>query len=383
MGPRTVTALVLGMTLGSLGLNLAPVLVEDWTTRTGLSGSSAGVVAAAQLLVTAVVTMLLSGRAARPGRARLARAGLPAAVVGAVGGWLADGPVWAVASAVVLGAGLGAVYAAATAAIAAAPDPDRASSTAVVGTVAVSAALITGFPLLGDLVDPGTGYLVVALLCLACWPLVGALPDGASSVPGSSVPGSAVVDRPRRPGVVLLAGTALSWLVTQGAWSYGAVLGRQHTGLDLATVSAVLAGSSVLALAGAAAGPALARRLGRRTSMAGLVLVQAVSVALVVSVGDPWVFGVAAVLWQAGQLAVLVQTLAAAAALDPTGRQVAALSGVAALGTAVGPFVVGMVVDSLPAAVLGGLLAAGTVISSVPLIALAARAGVVAKQLNV
>jgi hypothetical protein len=72
--------------------------------------------------------------------------------------------------------------------------------------------------------------------------------------------------------------------------------------------------------------------------------------------------------WQACQLAVLVQMVAAAAVLDPSGRLVAALSGASALGTAAGPLLVGLLLDNAGAAVLGAVFAVGVVIASVPLL---------------
>ncbi|MDQ0930557.1 hypothetical protein QFZ49_000464 [Streptomyces turgidiscabies] len=48
--------------------------------------------------------------------------------------------------------------------------------------------------------------------------------------------------------------------VTQGIWSYASVLGRGHTGMSGSVVSAVLALSSVVALAGAVAGPLAVKR---------------------------------------------------------------------------------------------------------------------------
>ncbi|MFF4551298.1 hypothetical protein ACFY1J_45435 [Streptomyces sp. NPDC001406] len=161
--------------------------------------------------------------------------------------------------------------------------------------------------------------------------------------------------------MVLLLGIAFLWTVTRGAWSYASVLGRQHTGMSHSAVSAVLAISSVVALAGAAVGPVAARSFGRMRSMAVFVTAQALAMAVLVLTHDPVLFIVAAVLWHACQLAVLVQMLAAAL-IDPTGRLVASLSGAGALGTGIGPLAVGAVLDAAGADVLG------TVVASLPLL---------------
>ncbi|MYS40963.1 MFS transporter, partial [Streptomyces sp. SID5998] len=59
-----------------------PVLLDGYGRRFHLSDTAAGVVAAAQLLSTALVALLLSRRATRPGRVALARWGLAVAAAG-------------------------------------------------------------------------------------------------------------------------------------------------------------------------------------------------------------------------------------------------------------------------------------------------------------
>ncbi|MFJ8110980.1 MFS transporter [Streptomyces sp. NPDC096132] len=358
-------ALVTGVTLGNGGANVMPVFVDDFASRFTLSDSGAGLVAATQLMATAVVTLLLARRAARPGRVRMARLGLALSGAGFLGAALATDPVTLILANLVLGAGLGAVYAAATAALAATDDADKASAVTVCGVVAATALLIMGVPVANNDLAEGAGFLLMALCCLLAWPLVRRLPDGPPA-PGPESSGTAEAAS-GRPSVVLLVGTALLWAVTQGAWSYASVLGRQHTGMSHSAVAAVLAGSSVVGLAGAVVGPIAARHFGRMRSMVGFVTAQALAMALLTFTHDPVLFVVAAVLWQACQLAVLVQMLAAAALIDPTGRLVASLSGAGALGTGIGPLVVGGILDGAGAGILSLVLACGTMGSSIPL----------------
>ncbi|NUR03728.1 MAG: MFS transporter [Streptomyces sp.] len=360
-------ALIAGVTLGNGGANVMPVFVDDFASRFAMSNSGAGLVAATQLLATAVVTLLLARRAARPGRVGLTRLGLACAGVGFLAATAAPDAVTLILANLVLGAGLGAVYAAATAALAATDDADKASAVTISGTVAVTALLIMAVPAANHDLGEGTGFVLMALCCLAAWPLVRRLPDGppASGAASDDMEGKGVAGR---PSVILLAGTALLWAVTQGAWSYASVLGRQHTAMSDSLVSAVLAVSSVVALVGAVVGPAAARRFGRMGSMAAFVTVQALAMAVLVSTHDSVLFIAAAVIWQGCQLAVLVQMLAAAALIDPTGRLVASLSGAGALGTGIGPLAVGAVLDAAGAGVLSVLLALGTFIASLPLL---------------
>jgi predicted MFS family arabinose efflux permease len=185
--------------------------------------------------------------------------------------------------------------------------------------VGVTALLITGVPAVNHDLGEGTCFLLTALCCLLTWPLLRRLRHGPAS-PTAPDAGSAGTEGAAlaRPSVLLLVGTGLLWAVTQGAWSYASVLGRQHTGMSHSVVSAVLAVSSVVALVGAVVGPLAARRFGRMRSMAAFVTAQALAMAVLIFTHDPVVFTVAAVLWQACQLAVLVQMVAAAALIDPT-----------------------------------------------------------------
>ena len=220
----------------------------------------------------------------------------------------------------------------------------------------VAALMIVAVPLANEQLG-GAGFFLLAACCVPAWFLVGRLPES---------PAAATKAATGRPSAVLLIGTALLWTITQGTWAYASVLGREHTGLDATAASLILAVSSVVALAGAVAGTPAARRFGRLRSMAVFVVVEAVAMAVVVITDEPVLFTVAAVVWQACQLAVLVQMVAAAAVLDPSGRLVASLSGASALGTGAGPLAVGLLLDN--AEVLGVVFALGMVAASLPLL---------------
>ncbi|MEI5102599.1 MFS transporter [Streptomyces sp. PmtG] len=366
-------ALTAGVTLGNGGANVMPVFVDDFAARFALGDSGSGLVAAVHLLATAAVTLLLAKRAAGPGRVRLTRVGLAVMGAGSLGAMAASDVPTLILANLVLGAGAGAVYAASTAAIAATDDADKTSAVTIAGVVCVTALMIMAVPQANRGLGGGSGFLVVALCCLLAWPLVRRLPDGPAT--GTSAERAGADSRAAaRPSLILLGATALLWAVTQGAWTYASVLGREHTGMSQGALSVVLAVSGVVALAGAVAGPAAARRFGRMRSLAAFVTAQALAMVALILTGDPVVFVAAAVLWQACQLAVLVQTLAAAALLDPTGRLVAALSGAGALGTGIGPLAAGALLGGAGAGVLGPVLAVGTVVASLPLMRMAVAA---------
>ncbi len=291
-------ALIAGVAMGSAGTCVMPVFIDDFGSRAGVSGAGAGLVGAAQLTATAVVTLLLAARASGPGRAAMARLGLVLTAFGALWVGVAEDPVTLLLTNLLLGAALGIVYAAAMAALAATEDPDRSSAVAVAGTVVVAALMIVAVPLANERFA-GAGFFLLAVCCVPAWFLVGRLPENPAVPAGvvgerSEMRTSALVKpQPVPASAVLLTGTALLWTITQGAWAYSAVLGREHTGLHATTVSLILAVSSVVALAGAVAGAPAARRFGRLASMVGFVVVEAVSIAMAVISDEPVVFTVA------------------------------------------------------------------------------------------
>ncbi|MCX5418236.1 MFS transporter [Streptomyces sp. NBC_00078] len=379
-------ALIAGVTLGSSGSNVMPVLVDDFADRFDLSSTGAGLVAASQLMAVAITTFLLANRAARPGRVRMARNGLALAAAGFIGAAIAYDILTLTVANLLLGAGLGAVYAASTAALAGVgDDADKTSSITVTGALFASALLLLAVPAVNETAGGGTGFFLLAVCCLPGWFLVGHLPDGPGPGPASS-PSATVPDKafqPARPSVVLLVGAGLLWAVTQGVWSYASVLGRSHTGMSASVLSAVLAVSSVVALAGAVAGPLAVKRFGRLRSMTGFIVAEAFSSGLLIVTHSPTLFIATAVIWQTCQLAVLVQILAAASVIDSTGRWVAALSGGGALGAGIGPLAVGAIMDTMGVGVLSILLVAGTLIAALPLLKMTASSEAAADTASV
>ncbi|MFD9359390.1 MFS transporter [Streptomyces sp. NPDC060031] len=358
------------MALGSIGGSLMPVLLSGYALRFGLSGAASGVVAAAQLLTTAAVTLLMARRAALPGRARMARGGLVVAAAGFAGAALASGPALLTAANVLAGAGLGAVFAASAAGLAATGDADRASRVAVLGSTIACAALLVVVPAADAGLGTGAGFAVVAVCCVPAYVLVGRLPERSGQRAKSATdPGDA--GRAGVPGVALLAAVALLLATDQGTWSYAAVFGQEHARMSSSAVSVTLAVAGICALAGIVTGSLAARRFGRMPAMAGCLALGAVAKCAVVWTGSAAAYAVAMVVWQCCYLAVLALALAAAAEIDASGRWAVALSGAVTVGAGVGPLAVGALLDAAGPAGLGAALAAATCAAAAPVLRMA------------
>ncbi|GAA1899913.1 MFS transporter [Streptantibioticus ferralitis] len=362
-------ALIAGMTLGNIGGNLMPVLLTGYAARFGLSGAGSGGVAAAQLLTTAALTLVLARRATRPGRARMARVGLVVAAAGFACAALAPDPAVLTVANVLAGAGVGAVFAASAAGLAATGDADRASRVAVLGSTAAIAVLLVAVPAADGSWGTGAGFAVVAVCCVPAFVLVGRLPERPGQSAMDAVPSVGA------PGVVLLGAVALLIAADQGTWSYAAVFGEEHVHLSSSAVSAVLAVAGICALGGVVAGSLGARRFGRVPVLAGCLALRAVATCVVVSAGSAVPYAVAMVVWQCCYLAVLVLVLAAAADIDAGGRWAAALSGATTVGTGLGPPAVGVLLDAVGPRGLGVVLLLASCVAAVPLLGMARGSG--------
>ncbi|WP_331769188.1 MFS transporter (plasmid) [Embleya sp. NBC_00888] len=356
-------ALIAGMTLGNVGGNLMPVLLSGYASRFGLSGAASGVVAAAQLLSAAAVTLLVARRGGLRGRARTARGGLAVAAVGLAGAGLAPDLVVLAAANVLAGAGLGAVFAASAAGLSATGDADRASRVTVLGSTVAIAVLLVVVPAADAGWGTGAGFVVVAACCVPAYVLVGRLPESSGRSATEVVPSAGV------PGLPLLGAVALLLAADQGTWSYAAVFGRDHVRLSSSAVSVVLAVAGICALGGIVTGSLAARRFGRVPAMAGCLALGAVARVVVVCTGSAAPYVVAVVVWQCCYLAVLV--LAAAAEIDASGRWAVALSGAVTVGAGLGPPAVGALLDAVGPSGLGVVLAPAGCVAAVPVLRMA------------
>ena len=364
LGAAALVALACGTTLGNVGGNVMPALLAGFGERFGLTDTAAGMVAAAQLLATAVVTLLLSARASRSGRVQLAQVGLLLATIGFVAAWLSPSVGVLVSANILAGVGLGTVFAAGTAALGSTADVDRATFRTVLVATLATAVLILAVSYANELGGGTAGFAVLAACCaLGLWGVRG-LPER---------PGDDATQTGPRPSLLFLGAVLAFGVVEQGTWSYAAVFGMRHAELSDGAASLTLSVAALAALIGVPLGTLASLRLGRVTGLVAVAAVEFAARTLVVVTESGTVFAIATSLWQVCYLALLVQILALAAGLDRSGRLVAATAGAVALGTGIGPAVIGATLDVVgPWGLAAALLGLG-VFALVPLARLAAR----------
>lgn len=362
-----LAALVTGTTLGSVGGNLMPVLLSGFAGRFALSDFEAGVVAAAQLLATAAAALALADRVSRSGRVTVARLGLVVAAVGFCGAWLNTSTATLVGANVVAGLGIGAVFAAAAAALSSTPDVDHATTmTVFVATLAI-AALIIAVPAANAAAGATSGFAVLAACCLVGIWLVRGLPERPTEHVGLTGPPLSLA---------FLGAIVVFGATEQGAWSYTAVIGEREAGLSPAAVSTVLSVAAVAALLGVPLGAKGSAVWGRTRAMIAIFAVDSVAKLFVTGAPSAAAFSVATVVWQLCYLALLVQVLALAATLDRSGRWTAAAGGALAIGTGVGPAIVGGILTLTNGWMLGVYLLVTTAAAAAAVIVVARSHGV-------
>jgi predicted MFS family arabinose efflux permease len=362
--PHVALGLVLGTALGNLSSNLMPLLLKGYAQRTGLSDAGVGVVATVQLLVLALATLAFAPVAARCRRVSLIRWGLGTAALGYLATAFATGPALLTLANCVTGLGLGLVFAGSTAAMASTPNHDRAAQVAVVGSTVIIAVLMLTIPWIESHVGPAPAFVGLAAFCVVCG-------FGTTALPESS--GTEHSVRRSLPGPVLLGGIAVFGLTDQGSWSYADVLGERNAHLTGSQVAALLSVAALVALSGVALSALATRLLSRSTALVLFLTVELVAKAGVPVATIPALYGAAVVVWQVCYLGLLVQVLALMAMADASGAGVAAAGGALAIGTGLGPAVIGAVLQAGGPSAVSAAIALGSAAASLPLIRLAHR----------
>ncbi|MEV6119849.1 MFS transporter [Streptomyces sp. NPDC052077] len=375
--PRTTAPwpLVALFTAGYMPPYLLPTTVGRLDTGLPLSATQAGAVGSALLLSSASAGFLLASRVQRTGPRALSRLGLLLAVLGYGGAALTTAVPAVVAGLVVGGFGSGTATTVAATRIAAERDPHRASTLGLLSVSALAGAVYLTVPHLGR--SHGLPLAAIALTALAVWPLTGRLPAGAAA--GPDAPGTdpaATAPLPHRRSGAVLAVTVLFWALAQNSlWGVSGRIGLSQAGLSEAALGAVLAAALGAGLIGVLAAGAIGPRLGRAVPIGGGTVLIAGCIALSAAATTPAVFATGEIAWNTLYPVVLSYLIGLAASLDPRGRWAALVGSASALGTAAGPLTGSALSAQAGYAGMGLVLAAGLLLVSAPMTAVALHTG--------
>jgi MFS family permease len=365
--PRTTPwPLVALFTAGYLAPYLLPTTVGRLDSGLPLSATQAGAVGSALLLSSATAGFALASRVERIGARTLARLGLALALLGYGSAALTTTVPAVVAGAMVGGFGSGTATTVAATLIAAQRDPHRASTAGLLTVSALAGAVYLTVPHLG----PGHGLplAAIALTALAVWPLTGRLPAGTPAAPTRHHKARL----PHARSGLVLAAAMLCWSLAQNSlWGVSGQIGLTQAHLGEATVGAVFAVALGAGLTGVLAAGALGARLGRAVPIgAGTVLI-AGCIVLSASATDLASFATGEIAWNTLYPVVLSYVIGLAASLDPRGRWAVLVGSASSLGTAAGPLTGSVLSAQAGFPVMGAILAAGLLVISLPMTAVA------------
>ncbi|MEV6835497.1 MFS transporter [Streptomyces sp. NPDC051133] len=370
--PRTLPwPLVALFTAGYLSPYLLPTTVGRLDAGLPLSATQAGAVGSALLLSSATAGFLLASRVERIGVRTLARLGLGLAVLGYGGAALTGFVPAVVAGAVLGGFGSGTVTAVAASGIAAQRDPHRVTTLGLLGVSALAGALYLTIPRLG----PGHGLplAALALTALAVWPFTGRLSGPAAPARTPAGRGGRL---PRPRAGLLLAAAMPCWSLAQNAlWGVSGRIGLGQAHLTEVTVGVVFAVALGAGLVGVLGAGALGARLGRAVPIGAGTALIAGCIALSASATSLPAFAAGEISWNLLYPVVLSYVIGLAASLDPRGRWAVLVGSAASLGTAAGPLAGSVLAGWAGFPAMGLLLAAGLLLITVPMTAVALRAG--------
>lgn len=297
--------------LSVLVFSISPILINVLTERQGLSKSQAGLVASAELLLTAAVGFLLAAICARLSHRHLLLIGSALLVAGNLMSVGAGSDIALIGARCVCGLGAGLVFVFANRLLAISDDPIQAFAFAQIAATVLGAALLFALPMLVALLGAPGMYGTLAALATAF-----AVKSVFEPVNAPRAPESTNVRRTVRTnaaarwnmafGVVLLTvGMGIYWGFTE---LLGARVGASPEAIGLTLMVAYLGGAVTSAVSSWVSGrwgrwPPIALGFGIQTMCivcaclsenASLVLASVVVQTLAVCFGIPYLFALCA-----------------------------------------------------------------------------------------
>jgi len=334
------TALILAALIGEYSLLVMPFILAAMMDAAGMSEVRAGRLVSIELLAMAIASIGVSWRlrAGQSVRPFLLLGALAICIANTVCALDARAPVFAAARALT-GLGEGTVMAAAAAAVCATADPHRLFSLIGAAVAVVASVALVATPALAAYAGPNSIFWILALVPLAIVPLLRRIPLLARA---SEVPVGAPAGDIRLPAGMLLIAFLLLWSGASGLWVYAERIGL-YQGLTPAEIGVCL---GIGQLAGIP-GPLLAAwggpRLGGGRSLIAGCAGMGVAAVLFIFGGTRWLYGAGASLASFAIMFVVPCFRSRMAALDVSGRTVAASAAFYTVGFGAAPLVVGAI----------------------------------------
>lgn len=367
--------------VGFMTANLVPVMIVALTGEPGFSDTDAGMLMTGSLLACAITCLLTSKWAAGNGRYAVARAGLVLTAAGfGAAAFIPSAPV-VVAGVLIGGLGAGGAVSAGGAALGALRNPDRASGISGFTNRAIVSVVLFVIPALGA--GMGSAFGLLAGLALAALFTTAWLPNrpgtpatGTTEISTTAATALAAPAHPRNSRTTTLAGFGLLacfavWALSEDSlWAVAATMGADQAHLDETGMGLVLSLSTLGGLLASGLIGVAGRRLGRTAPLAVALVAGAALKLLSGIVTDPGLYMAVIIAWNTIYMLAFIYIVAAAAALDASGRWSAPVLGVYLVGSSFAPFFGTFVSAAAGYDILGYVLAAMTLVLTVPLVAI-------------
>ncbi len=349
--------------------NTSPFVVGALIEGFPMSAERAGFVLTMELVTMGIAALFAAPLTTVVSRRWLAIAGavLVALANAAVSLEVVAGFAALLAARVLAGAGAGLLLATANAAIAESVSPARLYGFALMAGWLSAAVLGPGMAFAVTHFGYRGAYGVWMVFAAIAALLVGGIGDGkVVGAPGPRGPLGA-----RLAGLAHISGVVLVGLSMMAYFAFVERLG-QRAGFTLEAVGYLFAGICVSGALGAGLAGVLGERLGLLGPLVFGTVLHSIAIVVAVDVMNPALFVVGAIGEGFTFMYLLAYQLAAAAALDSTGRWAAATSGAFLVSTGVGPFVGGVLIAGYGFQGLGVLNVAAPLLA-IALFALAMR----------
>lgn len=336
---------------GLLGFDTLPIVLGAVVDRVGLSEGHAGLIASLELAGMAASALLLAPRMGVLPLRALALAGAGLALSAHAASTLASGFAALAAARALAGLAEGALVAAGNALLATSVDPDRLAARMQIVAGLAAACVLSGLPHAVDVAGQRGAFGAMALLVLACVPILALIPP-AARVARSRPPTEITAGR---ASTVLAA----AFLLAAGEGALWAFLERMgvRAGLSAASIGFVLGATTLVGLLGAGLAVWQGTRFGRRAPITAGIACQAASCWVVAHATTPGAYLAATLGYGLSFFFVQPYLVGTAAVMDPRGRIVAAYAGAGLVGAAIGPALGGALVQRFSYPALGWQLA--------------------------
>lgn len=335
--------------IASTGNFILPLVVVVLMSNVGLDERSSGLLVSLELTSSALTTLAVSAWRWPHSRRQAAVFGALLAIAGHGAALVTPDLLFLAATRLIAGIGAGIVAGEAAAIIARGRNRERLISSLTIAAILNGAFWIEVLPYISERFGYRGPYLCLLLLAGIGAVLLARLPSPPmrTAVRSEATPVNATLFA-----VFVMGGVVLTQLGQGAFWGLVAVYGT-NAGLSDNQVGDFLSLATLLLLVGVIATAWAGVRFGRFGPLVVLTAINALSIVAIAFVADPTVYIVANIVQAVTNLSSVVYQLGIAAAMDRSGRLVAACSGLINLGNGIGPSISGAVATAMGAPTAG------------------------------